>query len=55
MESAIVYHETQIVAVTKLRDDTTEALDEAEREVRTATSDLQQNEETYASESALRE
>jgi hypothetical protein len=41
MESAIVYHETQIVAVTKLRDDTTEALSEAEREVRTATSDLE--------------
>jgi len=41
MESAINYHETQIVAVTKLRDDTTEALDEAEREVRTATADLE--------------
>ena len=55
MESAITYHETQIVAVTKLRDDTTEALDEAEKEVRTATKDLEQNEETFASESALRQ
>jgi hypothetical protein len=41
MESAINYHETQIVAVTKLRDDTTEALDEAEKEVRQATKDLE--------------
>jgi chromosome segregation ATPase len=53
-ESAINYHETQIVAVTKLRDDTTEALAEAETEVRQATKDLEQNGDTYASESALR-
>lgn len=53
-ESAIAYHSTQIVAVTKLRDDSTEALGEAETEVRQATSDLEENEDSQASESATR-
>jgi len=33
-ENAIVYHEGGIVAMTKLHDDTVEALAEAEKEVR---------------------
>jgi hypothetical protein len=48
MESEIAYHETGIVATTKLREDTTNALAEAEKEVRVATKDIEKNESTFA-------
>ncbi|KAM3136200.1 Trichocyst matrix protein T4-A [Paramecium bursaria] len=54
LEQEIAYQQAQIEAVTRLRDDTTEALAEAEKEVRVATTDIENNEKSFASEQALR-
>ena len=48
MEAEIAYHETGIIATTKLREDTSNALAEAEKEVRVVTKDIEKNENTYA-------
>ncbi|CAK60940.1 unnamed protein product (macronuclear) [Paramecium tetraurelia] len=55
LEQEIAYHQTQIVALSNLRDSTTEALGEAEVEVRVVTSDIANNEKSFADESATRQ
>ncbi|CAK58021.1 unnamed protein product (macronuclear) [Paramecium tetraurelia] len=55
LEQEIAYHQTQIVALSNLRDSTTEALGEAEAEVRVVTSDIANNEKSFADESATRQ
>lgn len=54
LEQEIVYHQNQIVALSNLRDATTEALGEAEAEVRVVTSDIANNEKSFADEQNTR-
>ncbi|CAD8120247.1 unnamed protein product [Paramecium sonneborni] len=54
LEQEIAYHQSQIVALSNLRDSTTEALGEAEQEVRVVTSDIANNEKSFADEQATR-
>jgi len=54
LENNINYHESQIVANTQLRDDSVEALAEAEVDVRQTVKDLADNEDTFAREQNTR-
>jgi hypothetical protein len=50
LEAEINYHNAQITALTNLIESTSEALAQAEEEVRVATTDIANNEKTYEEE-----
>lgn len=55
LEKEVNYHNNQIEANTKLRDDTVEALAQSEEDIRVTIADIENNRATYAREEATRQ